>query len=235
MTTQEDAKKLVGQRGAELVESGMTVGLGTGTTATYFIHALATRNAQSSLNIRCVASSDASTALARNLGLIVTTLNELSSLDIYIDGADEVDPNLNLIKGGGGAQLREKIVASAAARFVVLVDSSKLVPTLGKFPLPIEVVKMAYVPVQRKLDASGLSPVLRLDRDAHQPFVTDEGNYILDCHCGPISDPYMLAKELRSVAGVIEHGLFLGMTSTCFVAGEDGLVEMTAPTTAMSH
>ena len=133
----EQAKKLVGERGAQLVEVGMAVGLGTGTTATEFIRALAVRNANTALHIRCVASSDVSAHLARSLGLHVLTLNELPRLDLYIDGADEVDPNLDLIKGGGGAHLREKIVASSSDQFVVLVDSSKMVATLGKFPLPL--------------------------------------------------------------------------------------------------
>jgi ribose 5-phosphate isomerase A len=223
---QDDAKEQVGKRGAELVEAGMAVGLGTGTTATHFIRALATRNAQMTLNIRCVASSEMSADLARNLGLYVTTLNDLPRLDLYIDGADEVDPKLNLIKGGGGAHLREKIVASSSDQFVVLVDSSKIVPVLGKFPLPVEVVKMAYVPVQRKLDILGLNPILRLEKGTNEPLLTDENNYILDCHCGPILDPEKISSEIRNVVGVVEHGLFLKMASACFVGGDDGVIEL---------
>jgi ribose 5-phosphate isomerase A len=224
--TQDDAKRLVGEHGAQLVASNMTVGLGTGTTATQFIRALGARNAQTTLNIRCVASSKASADLARSLGLDVVTLNELPRLDLYIDGADEVDSKLNLIKGGGGAHLREKIVASWSNQFVALVDSSKVVPTLGKFPLPVEVVKMAYVPVQRKLDALGLNPILRLEKGTDEPLHTDENNYILDCHSGSIIDPERVSSEIRNIVGVVEHGLFLNMTSMCLVAGDEGVVQL---------
>ena len=158
--TQDEAKALVGKRAAELVEDGMAVGLGTGTTSAMFIKALGER-VRAGLKIRCVASSDASTSLGRSLGMDVVTLEELPQLDLYIDGADEVGPGLALIKGGGGALLREKIVASAADRFVVVVDSSKVVPVLGRFPLPVEVVKMALPLVERKLGDLGLSPKLR--------------------------------------------------------------------------
>jgi ribose 5-phosphate isomerase A len=223
--TQDDEKRLVGEHGAKLVAPDMTVGLGTGTTAMQFIRALGARNAQTKLNIRCVASSKASANLARSLGLDVVTLNELPRLDLYIDGADEVDPKLNLIKGGGGAHFREKILASCSDRFVALVDSSKVVATLGKFPLPVEVVKMAYVPVQRKLDALGLNPNLRHEKGTDEPLLTDENNYILDCHCGPIFDLEKVSSEIRNIVGVVEHGLFLNMTSMCLVADDDGVVQ----------
>lgn len=224
--TQADAKRLVGERAAELVEPDTIVGLGSGSTATEFIRALAARNSINHLNIRCVASSETSGQLARELGLDVRTLNELSKIDLYIDGADEVGPNLNLIKGGGAAHLREKIVASASRRFVVVVDSTKVVSQLGKFPLPVEVVKMAYRLVERKLDALGLNPVLRLQKDSQSPLLTDENNYILDCHCGSIDDPNRTAEEIRGIVGVIEHGLFLGMASSCLVADEHGVKEL---------
>jgi ribose 5-phosphate isomerase A len=215
--TQDDAKRLVGEHGAELVAPDMTVGLGSGTTATQFIRALGARNVQTRLNIRCVASSKTSADLARSLGLDVVTLNGLPRLDLYIDGADEVDSRLHLIKGGGGAHFREKIVASCSDQFVALVDSSKVIATLGKFPLLVEVVKMAYVPVQRKLDALGLNPMLRHEKGTDEPLLTDEDNYILDCHCGPISDLETVSSEIRKIVGVIEHGLFLNMTSVCLV------------------
>jgi ribose 5-phosphate isomerase A len=223
--TRDDAKRLVGEHGAKLVAPDMTVGLGTGTTATQFIRALGARNAQTKLNIRCVASSKASADLACSLGLDVVTLNELPRLDLYIDGADEVDPKLNLIKGGGGAHFREKILASCSDRFVALVDSSKVVATLGKFPLPVEVVKMAYVPVQRKLDALGLNPNLRHEKGTDEPLLTDENNYILDCHCGPIFDLEKISSEIRNIVGVVEHGLFLNMTSMCLVADDAGVIQ----------
>ena len=223
--TQDEAKALVGKRAAELVEDGMAVGLGTGTTSTMFIRALGER-VKAGLKIRCVASSDASTSLGRSLGMEVVTLAELPQLDLYIDGADEVGPDLALIKGGGGALLREKIVASAADKFVVVVDSSKVVPVLGRFPLPVEVIKMALPLVERKLSDLGLSPKLRHRADG-SVYLTDENNYILDCASGMINEPEETAAEIRGIVGVVEHGLFLGMASVALVAGEKGVTELT--------
>src|ERR1700678_1812703 len=185
--TQDEAKLLVAKRAVEFVEDGMAVGLGTGTTATMFIRELAIR-VQHGLKIRCVASSDASHELGLSLGMDVLTLDELPELDLYIDGADEVGPGLALIKGGGGALLREKIVASAADRVVVVVDASKVVPVLGRFPLPVEVVKMALPLVERKLSDLGLSPKLRHHPDG-SIYMTYEDNFILDCACGTIPEP----------------------------------------------
>jgi ribose 5-phosphate isomerase A len=224
--TQDEAKALVGKRAAELVQDGMRVGLGTGSTATMFIRSLGER-VKAGLKIRCVASSDASHNLGLSLGMDVVTLAELPELDIYIDGADEVGPELALIKGGGGALLREKIVASAAEKFVVVVDSTKVVPVLGRFPLPVEVVKMALPLVERKLDDLGLHPALRKHKDGSL-YLTDENNYILDCACGTIPEPEETAAEIRGIVGVVEHGLFLGMASVALVAGEGGVTELTA-------
>ncbi len=225
--TQDEAKRLVARRAVEFVEDGMAVGLGTGTTATLFIHELGER-VKAGLKIRCVASSDASRDLGLKLGMDVTTLDELPELDVYIDGADEVGPELALIKGGGGALLREKIVASAAKRFIVVVDSTKVVEHLGKFPLPVEVIKMALPLVGPKLDALGLHPKQRQAKSGSGPYLTDEGNYILDCACGLIADPEETAAEIRGIVGVVEHGLFLGMASLALVAGEDGVRELGA-------
>ena len=225
--TQDEAKALVGRRAAELVQDGMAVGLGTGTTSVMFIKALGER-VKAGLKIRCVASSDASHNLGLSLGMDVVTLAELPELDLYIDGADEVGPELSLIKGGGGALLREKIVASAADKFVVVVDSSKVVPVLGRFPLPVEVVKMALPLVEPKLAALGFTPKLRQAKDGSEPFVTDEGNYILDCWSRGIAEPESTAAEIRSIVGVVEHGLFLGMATLALVAGEDGVTEYRA-------
>jgi ribose 5-phosphate isomerase A len=243
--TQDEAKRLVARRAAELVEDGMVVGLGTGTTATVFIRELAARK----LKIRCVASSDASHDLALSLGMRVETLVELPELDLYIDGADEVcstTGGLDLIKGGGGALLREKIVASAAKEFIVVADSSKLVEVLGKFPLPVEVVKMALPLVEPRLAGLGLNPKLRMAKSMSQgsakaealayleaegtpqPYLTDEGNYILDCACGRIDEPEVIAAEIRGIVGVVEHGLFLGMATLALIAGEDGVKEVRA-------
>ena len=223
--TQDEAKALVGARAAAMVESGMRVGLGTGSTSTMFIHSLGER-VQGGLRIRCVASSEASMNLARSLGIDVVTLEELPELDFYIDGADEVAPGLALIKGGGGAMLREKIVASAAREFVVVVDESKLVPQLGRFPLPVEVIQLARPVVERRLEELDLHPVPRRSADGSGPYLTDEGNFVLDCHCGTIAEPEELAAEIRGIVGVVEHGLFLGMSSLALVAGEGGVREI---------
>jgi ribose 5-phosphate isomerase A len=224
---QNEAKLLVAKRALDFVTPGMALGLGTGTTATLFIKELGARNAEKSLNLRCVASSEASARLGRELGLTVTTLDQLPQLDLYIDGADEVDPHLNLIKGGGGAMLREKIVATSSKRFIIVVDSTKIVPTLGKFPLPLEVVKMALPLVLNKLNDLGLHPVQRKHPDG-SVYLTDENNFVVDCHCGTIPDPQKTASEVRAIVGVVEHGLFLGMTNLVLVAGENGVTEMKA-------
>jgi ribose 5-phosphate isomerase A len=222
--TQDEAKRLVAKRAVEFVQDGMAVGLGTGTTSRMFIEELGARVKAGGLHIRCVASSDASHQLAASLGMDVTSLAELPQLDIYIDGADEVAPGLALIKGGGGALLREKIVASAAAQFIVVADSTKLVQHLGKFPLPVEVVKMALPLVQGKLTDLGLKPQLRKHPDG-SIYLTDENNYILDCSRGLIEDPAQTAADIRAIVGVVEHGLFLHMASLALIAGEDGVSE----------
>jgi len=182
------------------------------------------KKVQAGLKIRCVASSDASEALGKSFGMEVVSLAELPELDVYIDGADEVGPGLTLIKGGGGALLREKIVASAAKRFIVVVDSSKVVETLGKFPLPVEVIKMALPLVEKKLSDLGLNPKLRLHPDGSK-YLTDEQNYILDCACGRIEGPAATAAAVRSIVGVVEHGLFLNMAAVALVAGDNGVTE----------
>lgn len=223
--TQDEAKALVGKRAVEFVEDGMAVGLGTGTTATLFIKSLGER-VQLGLKIRCVASSDASHNLAASLGMDITTLDKLPQLDVYIDGADEVAPGLALIKGGGGALLREKIVASAAKKFIVVADQTKVVKTLGRFPLPVEVIKMALPLVQPKLAALGLNPALRPAKNGTGPYLTDEGNFILDCACGQITDPAATAAAIRSIVGVVEHGLFLHMASLALIAGDEGVTEL---------
>lgn len=222
--TQDEAKALVGKRAAEFVEEGMAVGLGTGSTSTMFIRSLGER-VRAGLKIRCVASSDASRDLGLSLGMDVVELPELPELDVYIDGADEVGPGLSLIKGGGGALLREKIVASAARKFIVVVDSTKVVGTLGRFPLPVEVVKMALPLVQRRLGELGLNPVLRTHKDGSL-YLTDEDNYILDCACGEIREPEKTAAAIRGIVGVVEHGLFLNMASVALVAGDAGVTEL---------
>jgi ribose 5-phosphate isomerase A len=227
--TQDEAKALVGKRAAELVQSGMAVGLGTGSTSVMFIKALGERVQREGLKIRCVASSDASAELGRSLGMEVVSLVELPELDLYIDGADEVQATtggLNLIKGGGAALLREKIVASAARKFVCVVDRSKIVEKLGRFPLPVEVIKMALPLVERRLRDLELNPTLRMKKNGSGPVLTDEQNYLLDCACGAIEEPEETAAEIRSIVGVVEHGLFLGMATLALVAGDAGVTEI---------
>lgn len=227
--TQDEAKRLVARRAVEFVEDGMTVGLGTGTTSRMFIEELGAKVKSAGLKIRCVASSDASAELATSLGLEVTSLPELPELDVYIDGADEVARDagvgLALIKGGGGALLREKIVASSAKRFIVVADSTKVVEHLGRFPLPVEIIKMALPMVEGKLADLGLKPKLRRHADG-SIYLTDEQNYILDCACVVIDNPEELAAEIRGIVGVVEHGLFLGMASLALIAGNDGVSEL---------
>ncbi len=229
--TQDEAKLAVARRAVEFVEDGMRVGLGTGTTATMFIRELGAK-VQAGLKIRCVASSDASAKLASSLGMEVVGLEKLPELDLYIDGADELCARagfgLELIKGGGGALLREKIVASAAKKFVVVVDSSKVVEELGKFPLPVEVVKMALPLVVPRLAGLGLEPKQRMAKSGTGPYLTDEQNFIVDCWCGAFPDPAGTAAEIRQIVGVVEHGFFLGMGSMALVAGDDGVTELFA-------
>ena len=225
--TQDEAKLLSAKRAVEFISDGMSVGLGTGTTATLFIRELG-KAVQAGLRIRAIATSDASRELALQLGIPITNFDETPVLDVNVDGADEVAPGLALIKGGGGAQLREKIVASAAREFIVVADETKVVEKLGKFPLPVEVIQLALPLVTRRLDELGLKPTLRPARKGDGPWITDEGNVILDCHCGVIEDPEETAAEIRNIVGVVEHGLFLGMATLALVAGENGVRELRA-------
>lgn len=222
--TQDEAKLLAARRAVEFVQDGMAVGLGTGTTATLFIRELGRRVAAEGLRIRAIATSDASDMLARELGIPMSTFSDTPILDLNVDGADEVGPALALIKGGGGAHLREKIVASTARQFIVVADSTKLVPVLGRFPLPVEVFAFALPLVTRHLAALNLNPVLRHHPDGSL-YLTDEHNVILDCHCGAIPNPAQTAADIRSIIGVVEHGLFLNMATLALIAGEDGVSE----------
>jgi ribose 5-phosphate isomerase A len=223
--TQNEAKLLVAKRAVEFISDGMKVGLGTGSTATLFIRELG-KAVQGGLRIEAIATSDASSTLAKDLGIPLTNFDDTLLLDVNVDGADEVAQGLALIKGGHGAHLREKIVASAAQQFIVVADETKVVEKLGKFPLPVEVIQLALPLVTRQLKDLGLNPVLRLARNRTRPWITDEGNVILDCHCGVIEKPEETAAEIRNIVGVVEHGLFLGMATLALVAGEDGVREL---------
>jgi ribose 5-phosphate isomerase A len=215
------AKDHAARAAVALIEDGMRLGLGTGSTVYFMLQALG-RRVRAGLRVTGVATSARTAEIARGLGIPVSTLDETPELDLCIDGADEFDPALNLIKGGGGALLREKIVASAARRFVVIADQSKRVARLGAYPLPVEIIAMAAVPLATRLTALGATVTLRQRPDG-KAFVSDEGHYIVDCAFGAIADPPALAARLANLAGVVEHGLFCGMADCVFVGSETGV------------
>lgn len=212
------------QRALELVESGMTLGLGSGSTATLWIQLLGERVRDQGLKIRAIASSEDSEHLGRSYGIPFVSFEECRSLDLTVDGADEIAPNLALIKGGGGKLLREKIVASASKRFVIVADESKQVEKLGRFPLPVEVIPMAAPLIGGALREFGFTPTVRANRDGTS-YITDEGNLILDCSGVLIEDPDTMAAKLDSIVGVVEHGLFLHMADLALIAGEQDVIE----------
>jgi len=218
----ESEKELVGRASARFVNEGNIVGLGTGSTAVYAVQAVADR-VKAGLKILCIPTSVRTKDQATSLGIPLTTLAEHQEIDVTIDGADEIDPNLCLIKGGGGALLREKIIASASRKMVVIADSTKLVPVLGKFPLPVEVVGFAQAVVAKKIEAMGAEVSLRKDA-AGKIYITDEGHHILDCKFGQIPDPPSLARKLSDIPGVMEHGLFIGLASLVLI-GKGNVVE----------
>lgn len=225
--TPDDLKKLAAARALELVRPGMRLGLGTGSTAKHFVDLLGARVADG-LDVVCVSTSEVTEAQARSLGIPMSTLDETPELDLTIDGADEVDGELRLIKGGGAALLREKIVASASARMVVIADDSKLVTQLGRYPLPIEVVPFGLEVTRRAVMAAiasvGSAGELVLRRKADGTvLVTDGGHYILDAHLGAIAQPEALAAALARIPGVVEHGLFLGLATAAILASATGL------------
>jgi ribose 5-phosphate isomerase A len=218
MDAQDHAKELAAQKALDFIEDGMIVGLGYGSTAIRFIKLLGAR-VQGGLKIRGIPSSKISEELAKSLSIPIIDFHEATEIDVNVDGADEIAPGLALIKGGGGALLHEKIVASASKKFVVVADSSKIVKHLGKFPLPVEVIPMAAPLVAAKLSALGIRPHVR-QTPAGVDYITDEGNLILDCICGEILDPPALAASIRAIVGVVEHGLFLNMADLAIVSSE---------------
>ena len=220
----QNEKELAGRAAAELVVAGNIVGLGTGSTAYFAVVALGER-VKSGLKIIGIPTSVATAELARAVAIPLSTLDEHPEIDITIDGADEIDPQLRLIKGGGGALLREKIIASASKRMVVVADSTKLVPALGKFPLPVEIIPFAEVVLEKKITALGASCKLRNRADG-TAFVTDEGHHILDCSFGKIADPPALARALSDMPGVVEHGLFIGIAKVALVGKGSSVVEI---------
>jgi ribose 5-phosphate isomerase A len=231
MSLPDDHKRAVGEAAAKLVESGMIVGMGTGSTAAWFVRALARRIQEEKLDVRGVPTSKSTETLAEVLGIPLLELNQVP-IDLTVDGADEIAPGLQLIKGAGGALLREKLVWEASRRCVVIGDPTKRVPRLGKCPLPIEVIAFGHEATSLRIcDALaecdlGAAPRLRI-RDG-EPVVTDSGNLIYDAVCGAIEEPSLLAEALKSVTGVVEHGLFLDLADEGLVGGVDG-VERIAP------
>ena len=220
----DQEKEAAARASLEYVKDGQVVGLGTGSTAAYFIKLLGEK-VKHGLRIRGIPTSVRSEELALSLGIPVITLDDCQEIDVTVDGADEVDPELRLIKGGGGAALREKIVASATKQLVIVADASKRVQRLGKFPLPVEVIRFAQALVAKRIVALGAQVQLRRNADG-TPYVTDENNHILDCRFGEIHDPDNLARELSEMPGVVEHGLFIGMASVALFARGSEIEEL---------
>jgi ribose 5-phosphate isomerase A len=220
-------KQAVARAGLNFIQSGQVVGLGSGSTSAFFIQLLGER-VKAGLQIRGIPTSMRAQQLAEKYGIPLTTLNETRTIDVDVDGADEFDPQFQLIKGGGGALLREKIVASVSTKFVVLADSSKQVPFLGKFPLPIEVIPFAETVLTQRIAALGATVILREAQDG-SAYKTDEGHHILDCHFGKIPDPGALAQALSSMPGVVEHGLFIKMASVVLLAKDNRVIELQPP------
>lgn len=223
----DQRKRQAAARALEEVRDGMKLGLGTGSTAKHFVELLGER-VRDGLQVVGVPTSEATRADAERCGIRLTTLDELDRLDLTVDGTDEVDPALNLIKGGGAALLREKIVAAASDRMIVIADDSKWVERLGRFPLPVEVIPFGLSATRRAMErafaAAGVAGEMRLRKtgDGHA-LVTDGGHWIIDAHLGAIADAPRLAQLLASIPGVVEHGLFIGLASTVMLAGSEGI------------
>jgi ribose 5-phosphate isomerase A len=219
------AKKAAGQAAAKLIQEDMLVGLGTGSTAAFFIEALGKR-CQDGLKIFAVATSQQSTHQAQLLGIPLKDPNTITMLDITVDGADEIDHHKNMIKGGGGALLREKLLAQASHEMIVIIDETKLVDHLGEHPLPVEIAPFVYRSTLQRLKAQGYQGVLRLNRE-NSPFVTDNGNYIFDIHYSNfILDPQKEEERLKSITGVLETGLFFNLAKRVIIGYEDGFIKI---------
>jgi ribose 5-phosphate isomerase A len=224
MTDSKTGKRAAARAAADLVQDGTTIGLGSGSTFAFVIERLAERMA-SGLKVSGVPTSRTTAEAAKRAGIPLLELDAVERLDLAIDGADEVDPLKNLIKGGGGAHVRERIVAAAAKEMVVVVDDKKLVEVLGKaFLLPVEVLQFGWKHTERRIAATGCKPALRQSGD--KPFVTDNGNFVLDCKFDGIEDPAWLAEHLNSLVGVVDHGLFVGMAGRVVVGDADGKVRV---------
>src|SRR5579872_3704709 len=222
--TPEQQKEAAAKESMRFVRDGQIVGLGTGSTATLAVNMLGER-VKAGLKIKGIPTSARTAELAKELGIPLVTLDEYQQIDVTIDGADEVNPQLQLIKGGGGALLHEKIIASATKQMVVVGDASKQVSILGRFPLPVEVVSFAQTLVAKKISTLGAAVKLRQNADG-SPYKTDEGHHILDCVFGQIPDPSALANVLDSMPGVMEHGLFINLASVALIATDSGVREL---------
>jgi ribose 5-phosphate isomerase A len=223
MLSSNEIKQRVALKATRLVQPGMTVGLGSGTTMYWFVIALA-EQVKEGLQFTAVPTSTEVQKLAEEKGIRLKTLNEADSIDLTVDGADEIDPDWQLIKGGGGALLQEKLVASVSRKLVIIADHTKLVPQLGKFPLPVEVVPYAWKQVQRLLEQSYKIQVTLREKN-NQPFLTDHGHHILDCHFKQITDATSLNGELNMIPGVVETGLFIDMVSGLLIGYPDGTLK----------
>ncbi|MGI8744712.1 MAG: ribose-5-phosphate isomerase RpiA [Bryobacteraceae bacterium] len=219
MKNSDHEKQVAARRSMDFVEHGMLVGLGSGSTAAHAIRFLGEK-ARQGVQVQAIATSEASAQLAREAGIAVLPFDRDAKIDLTIDGADEVAPGMQLIKGGGGALLHEKIVAAASKKVIIIADSSKLVPRLGAFPLPVEVVRFGWPAVADRLHALGANPALRVGPD-QQPFITDGGNLIIDCRFSIFPEADLLAAQLDSMTGLVEHGLFLDFADMVVIGRGD--------------
>ncbi len=233
LSPEDIAKRAAAARALDMVEPGMRLGLGSGSTAAWFVRLLGERIA-GGLQVRCVATSSGTMRLAEEVGAPLESMETLDRIDLTVDGADEFDPELTLVKGGGAALLQEKIVASASSRLVIITDAGKRVARIGAFPLPVEIVRFGWPVTRRSVEAllatadvDGRRVALRMAGEA--PLTTDEGHHILDLHLGRIGDPRALAAGLTAIPGVVEHGLFIGLAERALIGYPDGRVEEVLP------
>lgn len=229
LSPKDQAKFVAAKRACEFVEDGMKLGLGTGSTAAWMVRCLADRIDKEGLRVKGVPTSNRTADLAKELGIETISLDQAGQLDLTIDGTDEFDENLNLVKGGGGALLQEKVVAAASDKMIVIADTGKSVNQLGKFPLPVEVlgfgINSSQSLVEKLLHSQDVDQsIIKTRMSNHLPFITDEGNYILDLHLGRIGDPATLNVTLNQVPGVVENGLFVNMCDLILIGDEDGTV-----------